>query len=270
MCAPAFQHYVVWHCWLATYLQIPAIATELLKKLKYSMLCILLRITNVWLQNCVCMWYYMLFICIMCIIYVEIQIPYTCRCVYTIICMFSQQTLYKLDIICYVHNYACRHVCSSLPIEVLADFLCTCTVCHPVVCWQGGRNALHLSAQGGHLEVIRFLSPRFGAKVHDRTDAGYTILHWAAQKGHSQVARYLIKELNRNPKDRDKVCGVQGKMCSTVLGLHASCMCVCYFAQWDMQQSGHTWHVHVMWYPKAVLCYVFRVLSGLWQLVLVW
>ena len=162
----------------------------------------------------------------MCIIYVEIQIPYTCRCVYTIICMFSQQTLYKLDIICHVHNYACRDVCSSLPIEVLANFLCTCTVCHPVVCWQGGRNALHLSAQGGHLEVIRFLSPRFGAKVHDRTDAGYTILHWAAQKGHSQVARYLIKELNRNPKDRDKVCGVQGKMCSTVLGLHASCMCV--------------------------------------------
>ena len=77
--------------------------------------------------------------------------------------------------------------------------------------------------------MIKFLSPRFGAKVHDRTDDGYTMLYWAAQKGHSQVARYLVQELNMNPKDRDKVCGVQRKMCSTVLGLHAfyTCVAIC-------------------------------------------
>ena len=67
---------------------------------------------------------------------------------------------------------------------------------------------MHLAAEGGHLDVIQFLSPRFGAKVHDRTDDGYTMLHWAAQKGHSQAACYLVQELKMNPKDRDKVCGV--------------------------------------------------------------
>ena len=137
--------------------------------------------------------------------------------------MFSQQALFRFDIICHVHKYTRTHVCPSLTVEVLANFfqLCTCTACHPVVPWQDGKDALHLAAAGGHLDVIKFLSPRFVVKVHDRTDGGYTMLHWAAQEGHSQVARYLVQELNMNPKDRDKVCGVQRKMCSTVLGLHA-------------------------------------------------
>ena len=86
---------------------------------------------------------------------------------------------------------------------------------------QSGENAMHKAAAGGQLEVIKFLSPMFGARVHEKDSYGYTILHEAAQAGHSQVARYLMQELNMNPKDRDKVCGLQGKMCSTVLGLHA-------------------------------------------------
>ena len=87
---------------------------------------------------------------------------------------------------------------------------------------------MHAAAQGGQIEVIKLLSPRFGAKVHEKDSYGYTMLHWAAQEGHCEVARYLIEELKMDPQDRDKVCGVPGeeRKCSNVQGLHTSCMCV--------------------------------------------
>ena len=87
---------------------------------------------------------------------------------------------------------------------------------------------MHKAAEGGQLEVIKFLSPIFGARVQEKDSGGYSMLHWAAQKGHCGVARYLIEELKMDPQDRDKVCGVpgEGMMCSKVQGLHASCMCV--------------------------------------------
>ena len=90
---------------------------------------------------------------------------------------------------------------------------------------------MHMAAAGGQLEVIKFLSRKFGARVHEKTmttGGSYTMLHWATQEGHYEVARYLIEELKMDPQDRDKVCEVPGeeKMCSKVQGLHASCMCV--------------------------------------------
>ena len=88
---------------------------------------------------------------------------------------------------------------------------------------------MHKAAEGGHLEVMKFLSHKFGARVHEKTTGGsYTILHWAAQGGHCAVAHYLIEELKMDPQDRDKVVwgAREGKMCSKVQGLHASCMCV--------------------------------------------
>ena len=69
---------------------------------------------------------------------------------------------------------------------------------------------MHLAAANGHIEVIKFLLPMFGKRVHAKTDSSYTMLHWAAQCGHCQVARYLITELKLDPQDRDKVCGVPG------------------------------------------------------------
>ena len=70
---------------------------------------------------------------------------------------------------------------------------------------------MHKAAQGGHLEVIKFLSQPFGARICDRDNNDDTILHWTAYTGHYKVARYLIKELKMDPQDRDKVCGVAWK-----------------------------------------------------------
>ena len=91
---------------------------------------------------------------------------------------------------------------------------------------------MHCAAEGGSLDVIKYLLPLFGAKVHEKTNSSYTVLHWAAQKGHCQVARYLITELKLDPQDRDKVrvcvggaMPRDGKTCSKV-GMGFACMCV--------------------------------------------
>ena len=87
---------------------------------------------------------------------------------------------------------------------------------------------MHLAAQGGHIEVIKFLLPLFGERVHEKTNDSYTVLHWAAHNGQYQVARYLIEEVRLNPQDRDKVCGVPGNCAGfKVQGLNVSCTCVC-------------------------------------------
>ena len=69
---------------------------------------------------------------------------------------------------------------------------------------------MHLAAQGGSLDVIKFLAPLIGARVHEKTNTSYTVLHYAAQYGRCQVARYLITELKLDPQDRDKVRGCGG------------------------------------------------------------
>ena len=70
---------------------------------------------------------------------------------------------------------------------------------------------MHMAAAGGHLEMIKFLSPMFGARVHEKDSDGCSMLHWAARGGHCEVALYLIEELKMDPQDRDKVCGVPGE-----------------------------------------------------------
>ena len=73
---------------------------------------------------------------------------------------------------------------------------------------------MHLAAEGGSLDVIKYLLPMFGARVHEKDANSYTTLHWAAEKGHCQVACYLIGMVNMNPKDRDKVWGIPGDCAS--------------------------------------------------------
>ena len=66
---------------------------------------------------------------------------------------------------------------------------------------------MHKAAQGGSLDVIKFLAPLFGARVHEKDTDSSTMLHWAAWGGHCQMARYLITELKLDLQDRDKVRG---------------------------------------------------------------
>ena len=90
---------------------------------------------------------------------------------------------------------------------------------------------MHKAAEGGSLDVIKYLLPMFGARAHEKDTDSFTMLHWAARNGHCQVARYLIETLNMDPQDRDKVClggrGVprEGKTCSKV-GMGFACLCV--------------------------------------------
>ena len=66
-------------------------------------------------------------------------------------------------------------------------------------------NALHLAACGGHVEIVKYLIPKFGDRRFDLTNAGYTCLHLAAQEGHLAVVKYLIEECGFKPNLRNKV-----------------------------------------------------------------
>ena len=88
---------------------------------------------------------------------------------------------------------------------------------------------MHKAAQGGSLDVIKYLLPTFGARVHEKTYNSYTILHWAAQNGHCHVTRYLIETID--PQDRDKVCVWRGGGAKRGEDMfqsrHGLCMSVC-------------------------------------------
>ena len=79
---------------------------------------------------------------------------------------------------------------------------------------------MHKAAAGGSLDVIKYLLPLFGARVHEKDMYSYTMLHVAAQKGHCQVARYLITELKLDPQDRDKVRACVGGAVPQEMGRH--------------------------------------------------
>ena len=91
-----------------------------------------------------------------------------------------------------------------LAIGSLKNLLFYRAVC--LVPGQNGCNAMHMAADGGKLEVIKFLSQKFPSRVHERDSYGNSMLHYAARKGHCKVACYLIEKLKLDPQDRDKVC----------------------------------------------------------------
>ena len=70
---------------------------------------------------------------------------------------------------------------------------------------QDGFNALHLAACGGHVEIVKYLIPKFGDRKFDLDNAGNTCLHWAAQEGHLAVVKYLTEECGFNPNLGNKV-----------------------------------------------------------------
>ena len=112
---------------------------------------------------------------------------------------------------------------------------------------QDGHNAMHKAAEGGQLELIKFLSPMFGARVHEKDSYGYTTLHWAALMRRCQVARYLIDVLKMDPQDRDKVCvgGTRAHYRNIVVNITTSCSDVHHLV-FTVGRGGHV--------PKYVMC----------------
>ena len=82
---------------------------------------------------------------------------------------------------------------------------------------------MHKAAEGGQLEVIKFLSQAFPAKVREKDSYGYNMLHWAAKKGHCEVACYLIEKVKMDPQTRTKVCGVEWE--KEVCPKYRLCLC---------------------------------------------
>ena len=67
-------------------------------------------------------------------------------------------------------------------------------------------NALHLAACGGHVDIVKYLIPKFGDRRIDLDNPGNTCLHYAAQEGHLAVVKYLIEECGFNPNLANTVC----------------------------------------------------------------
>ena len=58
---------------------------------------------------------------------------------------------------------------------------------------QGGCNAFHLCALGGHLAVAEYLIPKMEGHLFDSDEYGYTALHWAAEECKLSMVEYLIR-----------------------------------------------------------------------------
>ena len=59
---------------------------------------------------------------------------------------------------------------------------------------QDGRNALHIAAFNGHLEVVKYLIPKFGQRKFDKDNAGKTCLDRAFEKQKHNVVNFLSQE----------------------------------------------------------------------------
>ena len=70
---------------------------------------------------------------------------------------------------------------------------------------QDGASALHFGAYGGHVEIVKYLIPKFGDRKFDVDNAGNTCLHWAAQEGHLVVVKYLVEKYGFNANLANKV-----------------------------------------------------------------
>ena len=104
---------------------------------------------------------------------------------------------------------------------------------------------MHCAAKGGHIEVIRFLLPLFGQRVHERTNDSSTMLHWAAHEGHRQLVCYLIDEVHMDPQDRDKVRVAVSLFSDVIL----KCIDICINRSYVCQRWCTT--VTSWWFPMA-------------------
>ena len=70
---------------------------------------------------------------------------------------------------------------------------------------QGGRNAFHLCAAGGHLAIAEYLAPKMMGHLFDSDDDGHTALHLAAYFGQLSIVEHLVRSCEFDVKAIDKV-----------------------------------------------------------------
>ena len=70
---------------------------------------------------------------------------------------------------------------------------------------QGGRNAIHMCAIGGHLPVAEYLASKMEGYLFDPDDDGNTALHMAAYFGQLPMVKYLVRSCGFDVKAIDKV-----------------------------------------------------------------
>lgn len=71
-------------------------------------------------------------------------------------------------------------------------------------CDDDGRNALHLAAEGGQLDLVEFVVEECGIDVNSRDRAGKTAAHYAADRNSdADILRYLVDERGADLTIRD-------------------------------------------------------------------
>lgn len=71
-------------------------------------------------------------------------------------------------------------------------------------CDDDGRNALHLAAEGGRLDLVEFVVEECGIDVNSRDRAGKTAAHYAADRNREvDILRYLVDERGADLTIRD-------------------------------------------------------------------
>ena len=55
--------------------------------------------------------------------------------------------------------------------------------------------ALHLAARGGHLNMVKFLIPRFGDRIYEKNFFRQTCRDLAEAEGHQHVVEYLDSDI---------------------------------------------------------------------------
>ena len=58
---------------------------------------------------------------------------------------------------------------------------------------------------GGHVDTIKYLTPRMESMLHSTDDYGCNMVNWAAQEGHADVVNLLVGDYELDPAARDKV-----------------------------------------------------------------
>ena len=65
---------------------------------------------------------------------------------------------------------------------------------YPYLHSQVGHNALHIASANGHLELVKYLLPKFGQKKFDLDENRYTCLTLAIEEKELDVVDYLLQE----------------------------------------------------------------------------